>query len=320
MANNTEEEEQKDNPGDSATENPSGKDVPASDMETGTPDQTTENTENPTDTVIPASDTEKIITNQETENMEVHHHGHHHKHHEAKRSWKSYFWEFLMLFLAVFCGFLAEYGLEHKIESDREHQYIETMITDLKEDTTILGQSITRYHLKGIEIDSLTTLLNAPNKKAEGASLYYYGRLVSRFDFFTSTDRTIDQMKNSGAFRLIKKNAAATGISKYYAEMNSIYLLQSNTNDFAMEYRMEAYMVFDPAVFETMVNDKSKNVISKPAGNPPLISYDKSALVRIGSTLHYMKGLRLVLHDRYIELQTKATALIELLKKEYHLE
>ena len=169
-------------------------------------------------------------------------------------------------------------------------------------------------------MDSLTILLNSSDKKTEGAALYYYGRLVSRFDFFTSTDRTIDQMKNSGAFRLIKKNAAAIGISKYYAEMNGIYLLQSNTNDFAMEYRREAYMLYDPAVFETMVNDKTKNVIMKPVGNPPLISYDKSATVRISSTLHYMKGFRLVLHDRYIDLKTKATELIELLQKEYHLE
>jgi hypothetical protein len=37
----------------------------------------------------------------------------------AGKKWTHYFWEFLMLFLAVFCGFLAEYQLEHKIESDR---------------------------------------------------------------------------------------------------------------------------------------------------------------------------------------------------------
>ena len=102
--------------------------------------------------------------------------------------------------------------------------------------------------------------------------------------------------------------------------MNGIYLLQNNTNDLAMEYRNQAYTLFDPMVFETMVNDETKNVIIKPAGNPSLISYDKSALVRIGSTLHYMKGSRLVLYDRYIDLRKKATALIELLKKEYHLE
>jgi hypothetical protein len=81
--------------------------------------------------IIPTPETETINPNQETENMEVHHHAHHG--HE-KKTWKNYFWEFLMLFLAVFCGFLAEYQLEHKIESDRGKQYTysfyEDMITD----------------------------------------------------------------------------------------------------------------------------------------------------------------------------------------------
>ena len=204
MADNK-EEEHKDHLTGSEAKDPSEKVVPASDTEAETLKPATESAENPADVVIPASGTEKIIPNQETENMEVHHHGHHHTQHEGKRHWKSYFWEFLMLFLAVLCGSLAEYGLEHKIENDREKVFIETMISDLEEDTTILGQSITRFKQKGIEIDSLTMLLNATDKKTEGAALYYYGRLVSRFDFFTSTDRTIDQMKNSGAFRLIKK-------------------------------------------------------------------------------------------------------------------
>ena len=144
MADNT-EEEHKDHLADSEAENPL-KDVPASDLETETPDQTTENTEKPADTGIPASDTEKIIPNQESENMEIHHHGHHHhKHHEGKRSRKSYFWEFLMLFLAVLCGSLAEYGLEHKIENDREKVFIKTMISDLEEDTALLAESIIKY-------------------------------------------------------------------------------------------------------------------------------------------------------------------------------
>ena len=235
-----------------------------------TPDQTTENTEKPSDTTIPSSDAEKMITNQETENMEVHHHGHHHGNHEGKRSWKSYFWEFLMLFLAVVCGSLAEYGLDHKIENDRKEQYITTMISDLKEDTSLLGESITRFKQKGIEIDSLTILLNSANIKDQGPALYYYGRLASRFDFFTSTDHTIKQMENSGAFRLIRNIDAASAISRYYSEMNGAYLLQSNTNELAMEYRSIAYTLFNPVVFELMVNDETNNVISKPVGNPAL--------------------------------------------------
>jgi hypothetical protein len=35
-----------------------------------------------------------------------------------------------MLFFAVFCGFLAEYALEHKIETDRERQYAFSTVED----------------------------------------------------------------------------------------------------------------------------------------------------------------------------------------------
>ena len=319
MADNT-EEEHTDHPGDSKAENIPGKDVPESDRETGTPDQPIKSAENPSDIFIPPPGNDQDSSNQETKNMEVHHHGHHHKEHESKRGWKSYFWEFLMLFLAVFCGSLAEYGLDHKIEDDRKEQYITTMISDLKEDTTKLGESITRFKQKGIEIDSLSVLLNSANKNDLGADLYYYGRLASRFDFFTSTDHTIKQLENSGTFRLIRNIDAASAISKYYSEMNGTNLLQNNTNELAMEYRPLAYTLFDPIGFEAMVNDETNNVISIPEGNPVLISHDKSAIARLGSTLHYIKGSRLVLYNRYVYLHKKATALIEQLQHQYQLD
>ena len=247
--------------------------------------------------------------------MEVHAHSH-----TARKKWTHYLWEFLMLFLAVFCGFLAEYQLEHKIERDREKEFIETMTSDLNEDTTLLSSSIFNFKQKGIELDSLIILLNSTNIKDYGAELYYYGRKANRFTFFSSTDRTIQQMKNSGAFRLIRNSNAASNILQYYSEMNDLNLLQNNTNDLSMEYRSISYTLFNPVVFETIVNDETKNIVIKPIGNPALISYDKSAIERLSSILHYMKSSRLVLYDRYIILKKKATELIELLKKEYHLK
>ena len=275
------------------------------------------NTASTDEPIVPAAETSEIINPpSEIKNMEVHHHAHH----EGKKNWKSYFWEFLMLFLAVFCGFLAEYQLEHKIERDREKEFIETMISDLKEDTTLLNTSIYNFKQKGIELDSLIILLNSTNIKDHGSELYYYGRKANRFTFFSSTDRTIQQMKNSGAFRLIRNNIAASNILQYYSEMNDLNLLQNNTNDLSKEYRSITYTLFNTVVFETMVNDETKNIIIKPVGNPSLISYDKSAIEKLSSLTHYMKASRLVLYDRYIILRKKATELIELLKKEYHLK
>jgi hypothetical protein len=273
--------------------------------------------ENSSDQITPSTYAEAFNPNQETENMEVHKHPHHVTH---KKKWGEYFLEFLMLFLAVFLGFLAENIREHKVEREREKEYIETMISDLKEDTTLLNVSISGFKQKGIELDSLIILLNSKNIKNHGSEIYYYGRLANRFTFFSNTDRTIQQMKNSGAFRLIRNNNAASNILQYYSEMNDLNLLQNNANGLSMEYRAITYTLFSPFVFESMVNDETKNVIIKPIGNPSLISYDKFAIVRLSSNVHYMKGSRLVLHDRYILLRKKATELIELLKKEYHLE
>jgi len=247
--------------------------------------------------------------------MEVHHHAH-----TARKKWTHYFWEFLMLFLAVFCGFLAEYQLEHKIEKDREKEFMQTMISDLKEDTVALTQLINDYKQKGKELDSLVYLLKTPDNKELAAEIYYYGRKANRVVFFTSTDRTIQQMKNSGGFRLIKKESAANSILRYYSQMNGLYLLQANFNNQSIEYRINSINVLDPEVLETMVNDSTHNEIIKPAGNPELLTYEKLSLLKLISNLHYMQGSRRVMQNNYIEIKEAAKKLIGLLQQEYHLK
>ena len=144
------------------------------------------------------------------------------------------------------------------MEREREKEYIETMISDLKEDTTLLNVSISGFKQKGIELDSLIILLNSTNIKDHGSEIYYYGRLANRFTFLSNTDRTIQQMKNSGAFRLIRNNNAASNILQYYSEMNDLNLLQINTNGLSMEYRSITYTIFNPFVFESMVTNKKR--------------------------------------------------------------
>src|SRR6186713_1758493 len=99
--------------------------------------------------------------------MEVHHHAH-----TSRKKWTHYFWEFLMLFLAVFCGFLAEYQLEHKIESDRGKQYVLSMYEDLKMDTIALNSIITNRNKRNEMLDSLFYLIDNPGDHL--SDLYFY--------------------------------------------------------------------------------------------------------------------------------------------------
>jgi len=91
--------------------------------------------------------------------MEVHHHAH-----TSRKKWTHYFWEFLMLFLAVFCGFLAEYQLEHKIEQDREKQYMRSMVEDLRSDTLMLEKNIILRQRRLMMMDSLIRMFNSTDR------------------------------------------------------------------------------------------------------------------------------------------------------------
>ena len=126
--------------------------------------------------------------------MEVHAHTH-----TSRKNWTHYFWEFLMLFLAVFSGFLAEYQLEHKIERDREKVYMSSMLEDLISDTTQLSVN-SHARLRRVDmVDSMIFLFSTADYSAKLNDIYFYGRSLSmNIDFFPN-DRTILQLKNSGA-------------------------------------------------------------------------------------------------------------------------
>src|ERR1700689_2896332 len=105
--------------------------------------------------------------------MEVHHHPDvHHK----RKNFKEYFLEFLMIFLAVTMGFFAESIRENISDREREKQYMESMIEDLKSDTAQLAANIDFRQKRNIMIDSLIYLLSSPDYKAELNNIYYYGR------------------------------------------------------------------------------------------------------------------------------------------------
>src|SRR6187401_98177 len=121
--------------------------------------------------------------------MEVHAHTH-----TERKKWTHYFWEFLMLFLAVFCGFLAEYQLEHKIESDRGKQYVYSMYEDLKMDTLTLNTIIQQRIKRNEMLDSLFLLIDNPGNRLP--DLYCFARHITRTApvLFINNDRTIQQL------------------------------------------------------------------------------------------------------------------------------
>ena len=183
--------------------------------------------------------------------MEVHAHTH-----TARKKWTHYFWEFLMLFLAVFCGFLAEYQLEHKIEKDREKQFINSLAADLQDDIKSLDAMIV-YEYQGVaKLDTLINLLNNPAlAKQNGDQLYYVARVGPRSQPFANNSRTFDQLKYSGGFRLIRNPEASNKIMDYYNQFSLLRLLEDNYNHEFDNYKNIAAKVLDPGILRRQEND-----------------------------------------------------------------
>jgi len=246
--------------------------------------------------------------------MEVHTHTH-----TPRKKWTHYFWEFLMLFLAVFCGFLAEYQLEHTIEHQREKQYVKSLIADLKSDQQTLSQHILHVQTGLSRMDSVITILNTPSLiLSNTGNLYFLARIAPRLNPLSTSNRTFDQLKNSGNFRLIRDINTSNKIMAYYEKFPLIRLLESVNETEFNEYKKIAAKIFDPAVFLKMEGESGG--IIRTTENPPLRTTNNELLQELSVFAVYMRGTKKGILGVAGELKIAGAELMEYLQKEYHLE
>jgi hypothetical protein len=248
--------------------------------------------------------------------MEVHHHAH-----TSRKKWTHYFWEFLMLFLAVFCGFLAEYTLEHKIEKSREKQFIQSLLDDLKADIT----NITELNAHRLNIlnraDSLFDILTSGSYADKGFEIYYHASALSSRAFFYSTDGTLQQLKNSGGLRLISNKQIVDSIQNYDVLYRSILQIQVLEEDQVIKYRELASRIFEAGTLRKFFRGnlpKFKDSLMR--ANLKLKQNKPELINELSNSLSYRTGNSFRIYLDLERLKGKAARLIELIKKEYHLE
>jgi len=246
--------------------------------------------------------------------MEVHHHPQ-----VEKKNFKEYFLEGLMIFLAVMLGFIAENVREGISDNAKGKEYISSFIQNLKDDTTHLSSTIFENNRKLSNLKKLMSLsaqdLSLPEARKE---LYKYcGNSMGFYSVFKSNDATMQQLKNSGAMRFIKKDHVADSIAKYDIEMQAVYAagtIYTHANDMGI---LATHEMLDYSVYY----DSSYNQHNEFTGKMlPLLTTDpaKQKLFfnkvdfEIGATKNYLNNLT----DR----KPIAAGLLIFLKKEYHLE
>ena len=190
---------------------------------------------------------------------------------------------------------------------------------DLAEDTSALSATIFSYGESQKRNDTLIHLLSSADVKKFGASLYHLGRRASRSGRIAINDATIQQLKNSGGLRLIRKEKVSKAIIEYYNKLVFINYLQKIEDDEIMEYRKMATEIFHPVLFNNIV-DESSNTVIVPTGNPALLSYDSKILYRIAGMVSYIRNTRIGLAKAETDMRTAAIDLIQLIKNEYRLK
>ena len=244
--------------------------------------------------------------------MEVHAHAH-----TARKKWTHYFWEFLMLFLAVFCGFLAEYQLEHKIEQDREKQYMRSMVEDLRSDTLMLKSNVTVRQSRLTMIDSLIRMLNSTDRHKYGNDIYYFARSISPPANIFPNDGTIQQLKSSGNLRLIRNNNITNSIMAYDQKMRNALFEMGDEIEIRAEYRQLARKLFNTNVFHEMI---ATDTVSRPTNDPPLYTNDPALINEFIGQIQYVKRVHQAQLIRSQQLLVQAKQLITDIKKEYRLK
>jgi hypothetical protein len=206
--------------------------------------------------------------------MEVHAHSH-----TARKKWTHYFWEFLMLFLAVFCGFFAEYQLEHKIEKDREKQFMRTMAEDLKSDTAGFNRLIKLRKSRIRELDTLFHLIARDEYLKNGRKVYeLYELPYWDIHRFFPSDRTMQQLKNGGNLRLIRKKNVSNALIKYDITVRNFKEYEPLQQELATQINQHLEKLLDPLIIEKATRafaekQLAADTITSKSGRMDLPSY-----------------------------------------------
>ncbi|WP_296704090.1 hypothetical protein [Algoriphagus sp.] len=234
-----------------------------------------------------------------------------------KKNWSSYIKEFFMLFLAVFCGFLAENYRESLSVKKIEKEYINSLIEDLKTDTTNL-QYYSSFRLnKSVLMDSLSVLLLSEDRKQYGNQIYFFARQVFDGTPFVYSDGTILQLKNAGNLRLISNRKVVNELLKYEKKVRELEEWDETDMETRITFRELGGTVFETMAMKNTMDSKMKFVM--PTDNPQLITDDKQVINQMAFQVHYLSKMTLGNSLRSQALKSNASSLLKLIQTEYGL-
>lgn len=243
---------------------------------------------------------------------------HIHPPHKVGSNIKDHFVHFLMLFLAVLLGALAENYRENYIERNKEHEYLNSLISDLRQDTSRLKICIESRIEKNTNAKKLISLLSQPvisNTK----DIYYLTRLMTRVEAFEGVDGTFNQLR-SGGFSLIEDQKIITKVNEYLHIRKTVYDYNTTEENILLQLRNSLSQVVKAEIFSQMLNsemNKNYKYYIKPLEkNEELFSNDKTKINNLVYWISSDNGNQTLNKNQMLLLKNKAIELIKLIESQ----
>jgi hypothetical protein len=285
--------------------------------------------EKPSDEIIPSEKLDDIIPKQQTENMETHAH---HLHKAPGNKFWHFFFEFLMLFLAVFCGFLAENLREHYVENQRAEELAKNLYSEILADSININKIIAlrkikenecTYFISYVKDSSLTTLSDRFYPAFSWALILQTSHIL-----FEPNDGILDQLRNSGELRYFRSSELQAAVGKLSVAIANIRSRHDKEYSMVEVYlRPFTLKFYDFNWYESLCQHGSLDLYSalnqkvkaKVQGKiPNLDKFNRKEAENLAS--YYLLILRGTRIAQYTEYATINHQLLQILRKEYHLE
>lgn len=260
--------------------------------------------------------------------MEIHQHSHtpDADNHRGRKKWTHYFWEFLMLFLAVTLGFFVENQREHYVEKLRAKQFAKTLVEDLAADTVELLDVIKEDNIILSCFDSINaTVQNAIKNKIVPGRFYFYSNIGTFSPTVVWHTATLTQITQTGSLRYFRNAELVKKLSTYYANIDFISGLNSGDvryRDESIKIRgriLNSYYYSKYSAFK--LSDWLKIPDSLLSCKLPLQTYEPLLLNEFANSFETRRRvLNMMISRNYRTALNEATALIGILKKEYHIK
>lgn len=239
----------------------------------------------------------------------------------SAKNLKEYLLEGLMIFLAVMLGFIAENIREDLAQNQKEKALIESLILNLKTDTTALSSHINRNLAKNKLFDSLLALSSQDLTEPQYLySFYNYYIRGASMSLFIPSDAAIMQIKTDGGLSIISKKGVIDSILNYDKQNKSIERHNGVYTEESEYLWKSAYKLMQIKILkDTSYVDFFNGRVMKNKIPPALVKDPEEMNIFFGSLT---RNLLLTQVNRMYMVNHKKDAenLIQFLTATYHLE